>query len=557
MGGSRADGGPKSRDSGGPAPQRSPRTGREWLRALASVAISAALFVLSFPPSHYLGLAWVALVPLFVTLRRCGPFAALFAAGLWGMLAAWGTTDWLPPTLTVYYHQPYWVGLGLFLTASFLMGALDYMGFAAVYRDVGLRGRSPLVLVAGAAWALAEFGRDRLFTGNPWGLVGYSQLPLAATAAGSPSPWLAERVTQVADLGGVYAVSFVVVAVNALAAEAWLAFVAPKGSRSGFARRRRLLVEGGCCATLVGAALGYGSWRLATVPGPESATSSVAVVQANLDLGSRWDPALYGRNLEAYLTLTRSALEATPASLVVWPENAMTFFVDTEKPFRTAIAGTTGPHDAQLLAGAPRQEGEPIPTYYNSAFLLAPDGEILSGYDKEHLLPFAEYFPFSSVGLLQRSFGRVREFTAGERAATAPLATAVGRAGILICNEAMFPYLAGRRVRDGAELLINLSNDSWVDSTEFAEHQFALVTMRAIEQRRWLVRASTSGPSAVVDPRGRVQHRTEPFTSGFFGARVEARSDRTFYGRFGDVFVWMCAGLVLAALLIGRRGRGR
>jgi len=525
------------------------------LFGLLAVATSAALFVVSFPPSHWLGLAWIALVPLFVTLRRSGAASALCAAGLWGMLAAYGTTDWLPPTLSVYYHQPYWVGLGLFIGASFLMGALEYMGFAACYRAAGLAARRPMVLVAAAAWTVAEYGRDRLFTGNPWGLIGYSQLPLEAAAAHSPAAWLAERVVQVADLGGVYAVSFVIVAVNALVAEAWLLLAAPATSKPKAERRHALALEGICCATLVGASVSYGSWRLATVPGPESATSTVAVVQANLDLGSRWDPSLYGRNLGAYLMLTKRALESAPARLVVWPENAMTFFVDKEKLFRASIAAATRPHDAQLLAGAPRYQGELAPTYYNSAFLLASDGEILATYDKAHLLPFAEYFPFSSVELLRRSFGRVREFSAGNLAATAPMATPVGRAGILICNEAMFPYLARRRVSDGAELLVNLSNDSWVASTEFAEDQFALVTMRAIEQRRWLVRASTSGPSAVVDPRGRVQQRTEPFTSGFFTARVATSSTRTFFGRFGDVFVWMCAGLVVAALVFNRRPR--
>jgi apolipoprotein N-acyltransferase len=551
-------------------------------RDLLAVGTSALLFVAAFPPLSVRWLAWVALVPLFVVVRRSRLRPALVAAGLWGMLAAWGTTDWFPSAVSHYYGQPWAVGFLLFAAAAFSMGAVEYMAFAACYRRAGARGGRPMVLVAASAWTVAEYGRDHLLTGNPWGLLGYSQVPLSAGVA-SMADFARAAVVQVADVGGVHAVGFVLVAVNALVAEAWLLrFPVPAASgasavalsgtevaetsadadaartdlRGATAKRRRALALETVSALLVVAvALAYGRWRLDAIDAQPAASVPVAIVQANLDLGARWDPLLYGRNLEEHLAWTADALASAPAALVVWPENAVTSFLEEEEDYRRAVAATTGPHGAELLAGAPRRhrDVDAAERYTNSALLLDARGAVVGSYDKEVLLPFAEYFPLSSAGLLRRSFGRVREFTPGEP--SAPLATAAGRAGMLLCNEAMFPRLARRRALAGAEILVNLSNDSWVQSHEFAEHQFAIVSMRAIEQRRWLLRSSTSGPSAIVDPAGRVQARTEAFSSGFLSGRVAARRDVSPLARHGDAFVALCAAVTLLAMLVPRRRR--
>ncbi|HYC56709.1 MAG TPA: apolipoprotein N-acyltransferase [Candidatus Binatia bacterium] len=528
------------------------------------VLVSAASFVCAFPPLHLRALAWLALVPLMLAIRHApSPGAAIALAGLWGMLAAAGTTDWLPPTLALYYGQPFWLGLALFLIAAFLMGAVEYMAFAACYRLAASLQVRPLVLVAGAAWALAELGRDRVLTGNPWGLLGYTQMPLSPAASMLPASWLAERVVQVADIGGVYCVSFVIAMVNAAIVEAWVVPCGERASAESTATasgwRRAVVIETLTAAAISVLVLAYGSVRLGQDWRDESAAESVRVgiAQANLDLGARWDPSLYGRNLDSYLKLTHEMLQQGAIDLVVWPENAMTFFVADEPSYRHAIASVTGPAGVELLAGAPRIEQAARPRFYNSAFLLAADGSVLGTYDKEHLLPFAEYFPFGSVEILRRTFGRVREFSTGT--ATSPLATVLGPTGVLICNEAMFPHLARDRVRSGAAVLVNLSNDSWVASTEFAEHQFALVSMRAIETRRHLIRASTSGPSALIGPTGRVMARTAPFTSGALAADVVPMRAMTLYAHVGDFFCAACAVFLAAAFVRAwqhRSGRG-
>ena len=149
--------------------------------------------------------------------------------------------------------------------------------------------------------------------------------------------------------------------------------------------------------------------------------------------------------------------------------------------------------------------------------------------------------------MLRRRFARVREFTPG--APTSPLPTSAGAAGVMICNEAMFPDTAAAHVRAGAEYLVNLANDTWVGDPKFAAIVFDTVVLRAVEQRRYLVRASTSGPSAIVDPLGRVTLATLPGTRGILSGTVRPAVLRTVYCRVGDVFAMACTAAAALALL--------
>ena len=185
-------------------------------------------------------------------------------------------------------------------------------------------------------------------------------------------------------------------------------------------------------------------------------------------------------------------------------------------------------------------------------FLIGPDGEVRGRYDKERLLPFSEFFPLRSVELLRRRFERVQHFVHG--APGPPLQTRVGAAGVMICNEAMQPELAAARVDAGADYLLSPSNDSWIARRNWAEMIFALVSVRAIEQRRYLLRASTSGPSGIVDPWGRVRVRSEPLSRAVLVGWLRPETGRSVYGVVGDAFGLACAAGV-AALLLGTRSR--
>jgi apolipoprotein N-acyltransferase len=279
-------------------------------------------------------------------------------------------------------------------------------------------------------------------------------------------------------------------------------------------------------------------------PGP---ASTVAIVQANLGATVRWSAEGGSRTLETYQRLTRDVLARGRPQIVFWPEAALTSFIEQEDAHRRALAATLTGHDGELVIGAPRA-GAPdgTPPYTNSVYLVAPDGTLTARYDKRYLLPFMEYFPLR-VDFVRRRFGRVREFSPG--APTPPLPTRAGAAGILICNEALLPQMAAERVAEGATYLVNPSNDSWVPNAGFAWQQFDIAALRAVEQRRYLLRVSDSGPSGVVDPMGRVVAHTEALTRDALLAEIAPITELSPYARVGDLFGAACLLATALALV--------
>jgi apolipoprotein N-acyltransferase len=505
------------------------------LAALGATALSGCLYGLAFPPAGLRPLAFVCLVPFLVALRRVGAGAALLLGFLWAEFTSAFVADALPWAVSNYFLQPALVSWAFSIFVWGFTGSLYSMTFAWAYRALAARALPLLPLLAAAAWVATELARGRLlngsgfFAGNPWALIAYSQ------AGDGP-------LVQIASATGVYGVSFVLVAVNAALAELVL-----RGKTPSWRAEAPQLA-----AALLPALAAWGFGWLA-LRGADRADSGaplrVAVVQANLDSGGRFDPSFYARHLDEYLGLTLQAIEAGRPEIVFWPEGALTFHL-TDQAFVRSIAQVLAEGGAELVAGGPRAEGSDPPVYFNSVFALDASGEIRGHYDKQLLVPFAERTPLSGLDLARREFGRVQSFTPG--GPTPPLETRAGRAGILVCNEAMYPELAAARARDGAAYLVNPSNDTWIAKPKWARMMFDLVRLRAVEERRWLVRASTSGPSAIVDPWGRVRVATEPGTREVILGAIRPRTQLSIYARVGDLFGLACAVAVAAGVALRR-----
>lgn len=506
------------------------RAARLLTYALA-LGVTPVLHGWSFAPHHAAWLAWIAFVPWFAAARVASTGGAVAITSWTTLLGAYLAANWLPDAVATYYMQGQVVGVALFVGVWALTVGPYVALFALLYRAAARRFVISLPLLAGMAYAGCELMRVRTLIGDPFELFGYSQVEVLP-------------LMQMVSVTGIYGITFLLAAVNAAVAELWIA---------GLCRRelRRPLLGLGVAVALAVAVAAAG-WRVLQAP-PLASSSGVpiAIVQGNLDLGSQWRQEFYGRNLEAYLRLSLQALRPTPPRLVIWPESAMTFFLDEEPMYRASLASLFGPGKIELIAGGPRATGQkPDQSFFNSAFLVAPDGSIRARYDKQQLLPFAEYFPFGGNSLLRRQFARVREFTPGAEVSLLP--TVAGRAGVVICNEVMFGEIAGARVADGAEFLVNLANDSWLGQEKYAEQAFDMARVRAIEQRRFLVRASTSGPSAVVDPLGRVVVRSLYDNATTLAGNIEPRREVSLYGRIGDLFGVVCLVLAASAALLGR-----
>jgi apolipoprotein N-acyltransferase len=436
------------------------------------------------------------------------------------------------------------VGWLFFFGISTLNAAPYYLPLGLALRRLGPRfeGRWSYPWVVASAWVTAELARGRLlndlgiFISNPWAQLGYSQVGH-------------EALLQVASATGIYGVTFALVAAGASLAGLLLHAV-----------RRTLRLAPGLALASAGVApallaLAWGGGALARAPEPGVVVGDaarVAVVQGNVAWGARWRPELYGSNLETYLRLTLDAVQGSRAELVAWPESAMAFFIEREPSYRRSIGRALSDSGSELLAGGVRIEGPwESPRYYNTIFAVGPDGEIRGHYDKEKLVPFGEYFPLRTIEFLRRRFARVRVFEPGAPGSLLP--TRIGPAAVAICNEVMLPELVNRRVRAGAQFILNPSNDAWAPEPVFAEQMLDMAIVRAVEQRRWLVRASTTGPSALVDPWGRVVARTSLGEQSWIHGAIGARRDRTVYSRVGDGFALGCAAATVALLGLAAR----
>lgn len=494
------------------------------------VLLSAGLHALAFPSWNLTALAWVALVPFFVALDGIGPRQGALLGLLWGAAAIWGVGYWVPAAFAEYYLQPVWFGVVFALGASVLFAGSYTAGFAVTACWLTARtGGARRVALLALIWVVWELARARLLTGDPWLLLGYALVPET-------------RLIQIADVGGVYAVSGLIVLVNAALAETVRAW------------RRWPTVAGALAPALAALAVAvvYGTVRPATLALPPP-TDVVTIVQGNNDMGAQWREEFYGEGLNAYLRMSFEAAERTHPALLVWPESAVTFFLAYEPRYREGIARVLQAVDTDLLVGGPHHEDER--TYFNSAFHLRSDGTMTGRYDKRHLLPFAEYFPLRTIEFLRRRFERVRYFTPGDGPLT--LATGLGPVATVICFEGIFPEIVRAAMAGGAGLLVNLSNDAWLGRGPGAEQHLAMVTLRAVEHRVWVVRATTTGVSAFVDPLGRTRGRTRMFEAAVLEQAVAPLHIATIYKRFGDAFAFGCLALVLLVAAMRRtRQRG-
>ena len=501
-------------------------------RRLGLIVLSAALYAAAFPPLAWSWCAWIALAPLLLALRGATVGGAAALGALWGVVAAQGVGTWFVYGVASYYDRPLALGVLFFAGVALLLAAPFFAAFAAAVAWLERRRGKPVpVLWVAMLWVALELARARFLVGNPWALLGYSQTAHA-------------RLIQIADLTGVYGISFVLAAAGAAGAGLLDRRLVP-GARLG-----RVAVA----AALAGSVVGYGTW-IVDQPRTEGRPLRVAVVQGNVDAGSQWRRDRHGSNLTTYLVLSQEVLARARPDLVVWPESAVTFFIEEEPAYRMAIRHLFASAGAHLLLGGPAvAEREPTARFTNAAYLLAPGGTLVDRYDKVHLVPFAEYFPLARFEALRRRFARVRVFTPGAR--LAPLAHPAGPIGTVICFEAMYPELVAAEVRAGARLLVNLTNDAWMDRTSFARQHLEIARLRAVESRRWLVRAAATGISAVIDPRGRTVAELPAVTAATAVADVQLLQATTVYTRLGDVFALACAlgsGLVLAGVALAHR----
>jgi apolipoprotein N-acyltransferase len=461
----------------------------------------------------------------------------LFLLGLCTGAACFSITlYWLVETMTTFggLATPLAAVAAAILVAYLaLFPAAFAVILGSLYRSIG----RTAILLAPAVWVSTELGRQYVWDGFPWLLLGYSQVTVLPVA-------------QIASVAGVYGLSGLL-ALTASAA----AFVLLDGTR------RRWIV-GGAVAALVVACAAWGSLRLRDSSLLRLGDPvRVAVVQGNIAQEDKWDPALRDAITDRYLDMTRQAL-ARGATFIMWPESSTPFYFEHDLVRGGAIRRLARESGATLLIGSDQVEPvmaapaaeTPRERYYNAAFLVKPDGATGAVYRKMHLVPFGEYVPRGSllffVGPIVEA---VSSFTPGADPVLLPVGDHF--ASTAICYEVIFPSLIRQFVLEGSELLTTITNDAWYGRSSAAYQHWDQASMRAIEQGRYLARAANTGISGFVDPYGRVIARTGVFEPAVVVEELRFLRERTIYNRTGDLAAWLSLALTGAALLAAWRTR--
>jgi apolipoprotein N-acyltransferase len=468
--------------------------GLNWALAVAA----ASLLIAIHPGLDLAWLAWIALAPLLIAAIRERRAKRRFLLG-WtaGVLFWFVHCNWIQFVLEVHGGMGRWGGWGTFLLFCVLKAV--HLGLFATLAG-GLAGRWWSAPAMAALWV----GLERTH-----GTFGFAWLALGNAGIDMPG------VTGLAPWVGVYGLSFVfALAAASLATRKWA-----------------WLALGGLPLVLSGVQ--------STDP-----TETAAVVQPNLDEETQWTSESLDQLERRLLATSLETAVRSKSRLIIWPESPGPLYYFTDPVFKQYATDLARTAQAHFLFGTVgyTKEGAPL----NTAVMLSPGGELVDRYDKIFLVPFGEFIP-PFFGFVNRITQEAGDFTPGNRVVALPFGE--HKLGTFICYESAFPHLVRRFTLAGADALINLSNDGYFGRSYAREQHLKLVRMRAVENRRWIVRSTNDGITAVVDPGGRVKGRLEPFREKAAAMRFGYASELTPYARYGDWFAWACllAGVGTAA----------
>jgi apolipoprotein N-acyltransferase len=536
----------------------------------AAAVLSAGLLELPFPlagpmPPWRSVFAWFGLAPLIWAVAKASEDAerplrrAFLMAYVCGALWYIGNCYWIYATMNIHGGLTPFVSALLLVGFSLVLGGyfgLFGLGLAVVRRRFGL---GWALVAAPFLWVTVELAGARI-TCVPWDQLGYSQVDNGLAIAMGPYV-------------GVYGVSFILVVANAVLigqlSKREIAS-ASRVSQTLLAALGVLAVLGSIIAGGVGTEIPrHNQNTIAPV------TATAVLVQPNLDVtaDNDWDGTdwtqhiaeftkLGGEECKTYLAgipqtgAPQSEIVCPPhpthPDLVAWPE-APAPFSQADPQFQQAMGQIARTEQAPLVVGGVGKDWDGDEGWhdYNSAMLFKPDGSYMGRYDKIHLVPYGEYIPFKNyLTFAHKLTGKVSDFSRGRDRLVFRIPDQEGtvrRYGIFICYEAVFADEVREFARNGAEVLVNISDDGWYGDTSAPWQHLNMARMRAIENRRWILRDTNTGVTAAIDPYGRVRQSIPRHAVDALPAEFGFRDDETFYTEHGDVFAWICSLMAVGA----------
>ncbi len=497
---------------------------------------SGILLIFAFPPFNLSGLAFIGLVPLLIVLKlEEGLLKSFIFSFITGIIFFGGLLFWIAG-IKIYQVPDWMLVIGWILITLIFAIYIGVFGLIVKFLDAKIKFFK--VLLPPFIWVSTEFIRSIFpFGGFPWGILGYSQYQNL-------------MLIQIVDITGVFGISFLILFVNSTVTIVLLQFrqfseiklqrlksTNEYPLQSSVSRYFRVPFALYFCLLMIVGYYSYGFMVMQKkLPAPDL---KVAIIQSNISIEQSWDwDVTQEQILQMLIRLTKQAANQQP-SLTIWTETAIFDFGS----LKYRLSSLAKNMRINLLVGTPHIE---FKKYYNSAFLFSDTGEIINRYDKIHLVPYGEMLPLEDIFPIVREWiPQAGYYSSGKRLT---IFQKPARFNVLICFEGIFGNLTRKFVQNGAQFIINITNDAWSKTPASYEQHFSMAVFRAIENKTYFLRAGNRGVSAVITPYGNIKEILEIGKEGVIISKISPMNKRTFYTRYGDIFAYVC--LIINPLLI-------
>jgi len=505
-------------------------------------AAAGFLMAAAFPRANQSWLGWAAWIPLILFVARAQSRRAAFLGGwLAGVIEFFILLRWMPGVMVSYGGMPAFLSWAAYALCVAVLACYPAAACAFTRHLIFRRGERSLLFFP-FVWIVMEIAASvSPMGGFPWLLAGYTQTRFLT-------------VIQIADITGIYGVSFLVICINT--AISWFLFrCSPDMFANGIKRKMTFeaFVPLLASAALVLCTLIYG-YAAVNRWGKSEAPFQAALLQGNIAVDASYD-AITEKFQNGYERMAGS-LDTGSVDVLVLPESSAPKLFQNDEDYRRVMENLARRYPMGLVLsninmGEWRDEA---PEYFNSAFFLSGDGSLAGVYDKIHLVPFGEYIPYKKLLFFAETVSKeMGGFSAGRE----PRVLALGGrpANAVICFEAVFPDFVRRFAAGGSQVIVNLTNDGWYGISAAPYQHLEIARVRAVENRRYFLRAANTGFSAVIEPTGRIAASTGLAEEAICLGRFGFIEEKTFYSRYGNVFAWLCVIISAAAGILAARGR--
>ncbi|MEW6455941.1 MAG: apolipoprotein N-acyltransferase [Acidobacteriota bacterium] len=490
-------------------------SGEKFLIFIILPIASGILTSLSFEKFSLFFFSWFSVSLLFISIFRKKRLS-FFSGFLYGFSYYLISLYWIPSVMFKYGNLSK-VLSSIFFLALILLLSLFWAIFSAAI-SIFIKISTNFMILSPFLWISIEYIMSFIFTGFPWNLIGYSQVDFIP-------------LIQISSVTGVYGISFLIILFNA---SITLLLITKK---KWYVLITILLIF---FTILYGIATTSFNYRT-------NGLFKVSVIQGNINQDIIWDSKNLIEKFNEHMELSEASSK-NHAKLIVWPEFSVPIYIRYNSFFKKIMIDFAKNRNVSFLAGFTdiRYENNSN-NFYNSSFLISKDG-VESVYDKIHLVPFGEYVPLRKfLGFFESITKEIGDFTPGKNSILHKVNG--NKFGTPVCYEIIFPDLVRRFVKKGAVFIVTITNDAWFGKTSAPYQHFAMARMRAVENRRFLIRAASTGISGIVDPFGKIVKLIDLEKKGYAVSEIYPISYLSFYTRYGDVFAHFCILISLFAFI--------